>query len=200
MTDYLSKDFYKEMKAEVKTRVSLRRYEHIVNVAKTAKWLGETYGVDPKLCRLAGVLHDWDKGLTLEQEAEKARELGLDEVIDEMVIKDMPQLLHGPTAAVELGVRFPDMPTEVLHAIYVHTTACVDMSDLDMILYVADAIEPTRNYPELEELRAMVGNVTLFELYSTVYRLWTVGLVSDNRLLHPDTIDIYNQNVLKSCQ
>lgn len=200
MSDYLSKEFYKEMKEEVQTRVSEHRFEHIVSVAKTAKWLGKVYGVDPKKCRLAGILHDWNKGLTVQEEQEMARKYGLDAELGDLVIDEMPHLLHGPTAAACLAERFPDMPKDVLHAVAVHTTACENMSELDMIVYVADAIEPTRDYDELEELTNSVGNVTLFELFCNVYRLWTIKLILQNRLMYPKTIEIYNDLVAKSNQ
>ena len=104
----------------------------------------------------------------------------------------MPQLLHGPTAAAELANRFPDMPKSVINAIKVHTTADVVMSDMDKIIYVSDAIEPTRQYPELEELTSMIGNVALHELYVTVYKYWTIKLIERNKVLHPNTINIWN--------
>lgn len=195
MSDYLSKEFYEEMKAEVKTRVSEKRFEHIKSVAKTAKQLGEVYGCDAQKCRLAGILHDWDKGLSNEEEIAKAKKYHLDGEISEFVINEMPQLLHGPTAAAELHERFANFPEDVLHAIDVHTTACLEMNDLDMILYIADAIEPTRQYPELEEITSMVGKVSLFELYFTVYCYWTIRLLQRKKALYPATIEIYNNLV-----
>lgn len=192
MSNYLSKDFYREMKREVKKRVSEKRYSHIKNVAKVSKYLASIYGVDKKKARLGGILHDWDKGLNNEQIQEKCDLLGLKEQVSPFVYENMPQLLHGPTAAADLYYKYPGLPKDVLHAIFVHTTASTEMSDLDKVLYVADAIEPNRRYAELEEIQSLVGNVSLHELYKTVYVYWTLKLVEHKVVLHPSTIEIYN--------
>lgn len=192
MTDYRSKEFYKQMKGEVKERVSEERFEHIKSVAKTAKKIAKVYGCDYKLARLAGILHDWDKDLSDKEIVAKCEKFGIVDQLGQWNVANMPRLLHGPTAACELKKRFPDMPYEVISAISVHTTADVDMDEMDMIIYVADAIEPTRSYPELEELWDLVGKVSLFELYKTVYKYWLERLIEKNRVLHSNTIEIWN--------
>lgn len=197
MTDYLSKNFYKEMKEALRHRVSSRRFEHSKAVVKTCKWIAKTYGVDKEKARLAAILHDWDKGLTDEQEIEKAKKFGLCSTFSDWEMENLPNLLHGPTAAAEFYETYLLFPKDVLHAISVHTTADLSMSDLDMCLYVADAIEPTRDYRELDELRSLVGNVTLRELYEAVFCLWTIKLIECKKLIKPSTIDIYNNIVAK---
>lgn len=197
MIDVLSDEFFDEMKMSVKRRVSKKRFEHIKYVSKVCKYMAEVYGADAKKARLAGILHDWDKNLDNEEIQEKCRDLGIVDEVGRFVYDNMPQLLHGPTAAFELKKLYPDIPDDVLHAIYVHTTACIDMSDLDKILYVADAIEPNRAYDELRELQELVGHVSLHELYKTVYVYWTLKLVEHRVVLHPQTIEIYNDLVLE---
>lgn len=196
MEDYLSKEFYKEMKKTVEGRVSPERFEHIKSVAKTCKWIAKTYDLDVKKAKLAGILHDWDKGLTNDEEVEKACKLGLQKEFSAWEMEHLPNLLHGPTAAAEIVQKFNNFPRDVAHAIAVHTTACLSMNDLDMCLYVADAIEPTRKYPELEKLRDMVGKVSLRELFETVFFLWTIKLIEKKKLIYPKTLDVYNNMIL----
>ena len=195
MIDFRSDEFFKQMTAEVRERVSKKRFEHIVSVSKTAEKLASVYECDEKLARLAGILHDWDKGLNNDEIRLKCKTYSLVEQVGEWTIDNMPQLLHGPTAAAELHKRFPDMPAEVINAIRVHTTADLEMSDMDMIIYVSDAIEPTRQYPELDELTDMVGNVELDRLYQVVYKYWTIKIIERDRILHPQTINIWNHLV-----
>lgn len=197
MIDALRDEFFDEMKRTVKSRVSNKRYVHIKYVSKVCKYMAEVYDVDPQKARLAGILHDWDKGLNNTEIQAKTKELNMIDEVDRFVFDNMPQLLHGPTAARELGERYPEIPDDVLHAIYVHTTACKNMSDLDKILYVADAIEPNRTYDELGELQGLVGKVSLHEMYKTVYVYWTLKLVEHRVVLHPNTIDIYNGLVME---
>ena len=40
-------------------------------------------------------------------------------------------------------------------AIYWHTTGKADMSTLEKVLYLADYMEPTRDFPGVEELREL---------------------------------------------
>ena len=70
--------------------------------------------------------------------------------VDPYVLDTMPRLLHGPTAAAELVRAYPDLSADVVQAIARHTAAAVGMSDLDMIIYIADAIEPSRDFDGLE--------------------------------------------------
>lgn len=183
---------YERMSALAKKRVSKKRFKHMEGVARTAEQLARSYGADPALARLAGILHDWDKDLDNDQIREKARELGIQEEVGEWVAENMPQVLHGPTAAADLERRFPGIPSEVISAIRKHTIASREMSDLDKIIYIADALEPGRRFDEVQKLRAMMGVASLDELYFQVYRFWIQALVDKGCLLHPDTLAIWN--------
>lgn len=192
MLDYHDIKFFELLEKEVKKRVSEKRFLHIKNVSSTAEWLAKTYEEDTWDAKIAGILHDWDKGLSNDEVKEKVKKYNSKIKVDPWVVENMPQLLHGPTAAAELANLYPQLPHDVLRAIYYHTTATCDMAKLDMIIYVADAIEPTRQYSELEELTGMVGSSSLEALYANVYKYWTCKLIENNKLLHPDTIKIYN--------
>jgi HD superfamily phosphohydrolase YqeK len=76
-----------------------------------------------------------------------------------------------------------------------HTTAAMHMDPLDMVLYIADAIEPSRQFGRVDELRAAVDEVSLEELYYRTYEYWVFLLFERRKALHPDTIRIWNANV-----
>lgn len=191
--DALSDEFYEQMRAKAKERVSKKRFKHMKGVAKTAKRLAEVYGVDPHAAQLAGILHDWDKDLDNDQIRCKVKALGLEDHVGPWVAENMPQVVHGPTAAAELARDYPEIPAEVLEAIDKHTTASRSMSDLDKIIYIADALEPTRTFDKADELRAMIGTVSLDELYREVYGFWIEALIGMGALLHPSTLEIWNE-------
>ncbi len=197
MDDALSEEFYQARAEEVASRVSPKRFEHIEGVARTAELLARTYGADLARARLAGVLHDWDKGYDDETIRERACALGVDAFVGAWVMDHLPAVLHGPTAAEALARAFPQIPDDVIEAIRWHTTARIDMTDLDKIVYIADALEPSRRFAEADELRAGIGVLSLDELYHRVYRLWTLLLIERDRPLHPDTIQIWNAMVAK---
>lgn len=193
--DVLSDQFYSERAKELKDRVSEKRLAHIEGVAKCAVMLAQVYGIDERKARLAGLLHDWDKGYRNNAMRERVCDLGLDSSLDPWVVANLPEVLHGPTAAAALSRSFPEIPPDVIHAIEVHTVACKDMSDLDKIIYVADAIEPNRNYDGVDAIRAEVGKVQLDDLYRDVYKHWLSVLLEKEVVMHPDTIDIWNEMV-----
>lgn len=188
----LSEEFMEARRAQLQQRVSPKRFQHSLDVAATAERLAEVYGVDPRKARLAGLLHDWDKGYDDEGVRARVRELGMEGELDPVVVEDLPQVLHGHTAARALAHEFPQIPDDVLQAIDRHTVGAVDMAPLDMVLNVADAIEPGRSFGKVEELREAVGEVGLEELFFMVYGHWASLLLKRGRTVHPDTIRIFN--------
>ena len=191
--DPFSKQSYQAMRDLLKQRVKSKRFTHSVNVAKVARKLAKTYGYDPDIARMAGILHDWDKGLTNEELRDRARDLELE--IDPLVVSDMPWLLHGPTAAAALSREYPQFGDAVFQAIARHTSGAPDMAPLDCILYVADIIEPGRTFGDergIERLRSLVGTMPLEELYFEAFKYTLEFLVSTDRVLYPATIDTWN--------
>lgn len=191
--DALGRDFYDAREADLAERVSERRLAHIKGVAEMCAELAAVYGVDAASARLAGLLHDWDKGYDDDQIRERVRELGIEDEIGARVVEEMPRVLHGPTAAAALARTWPKIPSDIIEAIRTHTTASTTMSSLGKILYVADAIEPSRTFEDAPYLRSLIGAVSLDELYFLVYKFWTRALIDHDAVLHPDTIEIWNQ-------
>ena len=160
MADWRSEEFYKERRDELEKRVGPRRFKHSLGVSETAEALACVYGADKTAARVAGLLHDWDKGYDDPGILARADELGMELDAE---LSAMPRVLHGLTAAVALGRAFPELPPEVLAAVERHTLGAVDMSDLDMIVYIADALEPGRKGKMVQKLREKVGELELRE-------------------------------------
>ena len=193
----LTDGFYQARKAELEGRVSAKRFKHSMGVSKACMQLAETYGLDVRKARLAGLLHDWDKGLDDEQARARVYELGMEDEVSPFVVENMPAVLHGSTAARALARDFPEIPGDVLQAIDRHTTADEHMTPLDMALYIADAIEPSRQYGRIDELREDVGKCSLEELYFKTYEYWVFLLFERGKPLHPDTIRIWNSYTMR---
>ena len=167
------------------------RLAHSLSVASCAEGLALLYGVDPYKARLAGILHDWEKALTGEKIVARARELGIDMGVD---LELVAPLLHGIVAARELPYSYPEVPPEVWHAVKVHTTAAPQMSPLDMVLFVADGIEPLRpKTPGIEASRALVGSTALADLFWESFVGGIIYVLKGSRYLWPGTIGTYNR-------
>lgn len=182
------------MRLEADTRSQLaprkRRLEHSLSVAATAEHLAALYDVDPFLSKAAGLLHDWDKVVPRDELIERARRLGIDLGVP---LESVEPLLHGMVAARELPMRYPHLPHDVWHAIACHTSAAEDMGPLDMVLFVADGIEPLRrSSPGIEKTRSLVGHVSLEDLFWNAFVGGIVYVLEGGRYLYPRTIDIYN--------
>ncbi|MBQ3106747.1 MAG: bis(5'-nucleosyl)-tetraphosphatase (symmetrical) YqeK [Eggerthellaceae bacterium] len=193
----LSQEFFSARKSELVERVSSKRFEHVMGVVEACGKLAETYGVDVRKARLAGLLHDWDKGYDDAGIRARAEELGCAGELGVWLVENMPQVLHAHTAARALARDFPCIPADVIRAIDRHTTAAVDMTPLEMVLYVADAIEEGRRFGRIDQLRAAVGTVCLEELFFLTYEYWVLLLFERRKQLHPDTIAIWNALVAR---
>lgn len=115
--------------------------------------LAEKHGLNPEQAELAGLLHDCAKCLPLSQQQAIAREHRL--LLDKETLQS-ESILHGYAGAALAESEYGVKDVSVLAAIRCHTTGKVGMLPLDMAVYLADKIEPSRrSYPALEEVRTM---------------------------------------------
>lgn len=130
-----------------------KRVRHVLGVAETAVDIARRFGLDEEKLETAALLHDLCRALSNAELLERAEEYALP-ISD--VQRAKPMLLHGPVAAEEaqrgLGVTDP----EVYEAIYWHTTGTPGLGLIGQALYIADFAEPTRDYPEAAEARALL--------------------------------------------
>lgn len=171
-----------------------KRYRHSLGVAQTAASMALAYGVDAYQAYIAGLVHDWDKVVPPDELVARA-------IAYHLPISGSPalavQLLHGPVAAVELPQEFPDLPQPVLQAVARHTVAARDMTPLDMIVFVADAIEPGRRGEYADHLRSLVGEVPLEDLFLESFAEGLVYVIEGGRYVYPTAVEVYNSYVLK---
>ena len=139
-------------------------------------------------------MHDWDKVLDDHELLVRAAQYGVR-------VAGSPSaavgLLHGPVASYELPHIFEGIDASVCQAVARHTVGAVDMTPLDMVVFVADAIEPGRHGDYAERLRAMVGESSLEELFFQTFAQGLVYVISGGRYLYPTAIDIYNAYAAK---
>ena len=139
-------------KALAHSKLSEGRYGHTLRVAETAADLARVHSLDEDRARLSALVHDAARETGPEDFLRLAQEWDLPVGEPE---GQSPKLLHGPVAAElarrELGVE----DGEVLEAVRAHTTGKPGMGPLALVLYVADKIEPAREYPSVERLRKL---------------------------------------------
>jgi predicted HD superfamily hydrolase involved in NAD metabolism len=131
-------------------RTPQKRIAHVYGVLETARDMADRFGENRAQAEVAALLHDYAKAMPAAEQLAEARRRNL---IVDSTEELSPGLLHGPVGAALLEEQGLVTDPAVLDAIRWHTTGRVGMSRLAMILYVADAIEPTRDYPGVDEIR-----------------------------------------------
>ena len=163
-----------DYKARVKTMLSEKRYAHTLGVAEAARSLALHYGADPERAEVAAILHDCAKELPDARES---------------------KLLHAPLGASIAEKEFGVTDRDVLDAVRYHTTAKADMGLLTKIIYIADYIEPNRDYDGVSIMRELA--------YSDLDKAILMGLdftISDllaqGKTIHTDAVEARNYLIL----
>jgi predicted HD superfamily hydrolase involved in NAD metabolism len=128
------------------------RFAHTLRVARTAELLATAHGEDPLRARLAGLFHDLARLYPMERLVNECTERGMP--IDAFEAAH-PIVLHARLGAELARDDFGVTDEAILSAIRKHTVAGATMSPLDAILYLADGLEPGRDFAERADLLAL---------------------------------------------
>ena len=156
-------DDVKTMQAKLRAALGEPRFLHTMGVVRTAIVLAARYGADTQKARLAALLHDSARG------------------------EDRGALTHAATGERLAHEVYGVEDTEVLRAIRLHTTLGKGAGKLDKIIYIADMIEPGRDFPGVDRLRALAQE----DLDTAVYAglADTVAFVRQRgKAVHPDSL------------
>jgi len=141
----------KERMEAVRAQMPEKRWNHTLGVMETAVILADRFGADPEKADLAAILHDVAKYWPVDRMAELMRANGLDPEL----LEEDKELWHAPVGAFvaerDYGVRDAD----VLNAIRYHTSGRTGMSKLEMVVCLADYMEPGRQFPGVDRIREL---------------------------------------------
>lgn len=129
---------YDRFLVEVRTLVDERRFKHTQGVVLMALKLNEQLNLPYESVFLSALLHDVCKNYDLDKrkhcEANKPWE-------------------HAFTGADYVKTKLGITNEDIINAIRYHTTGRSNMSQLEKLIYLADIIEETRNFPGVDTLR-----------------------------------------------
>ena len=117
----------------VREKLKPSRYEHTKNVQELALEMASKYGVDVEKASIAALFHDYCKDSKLENN----------------------NLLHGGMASDIFENEFGMKDDDILNSIRYHTTGRAGMSPLELVVFLADTLEPGRTYSNVDELREL---------------------------------------------
>ena len=180
---------------EINKRLGLKQYlvpylmsSHPGSTMKEAVKLAEKYGADTEKAYTAGILHDCAKGYDTDEQIKLCQKYGV--VLDDITLACKP-VIHAPLGAKIAKAEYGVNDKDVLDAIMCHTVAKENMSLLDKIIYIADMIEPMRDFDGVEELRKAA--------YENIDRAFILGLkqsivfnAQKNKIIHPNTLSAWN--------
>ena len=128
-----------------------KRIPHVLGTEQEAIRLAERYGADVEKARIAALLHDCTKKLDMESQLALCDHYGIQ--LDELEQVSL-KLLHSKTGAALARDVF-GVDEEIYNAIWWHTTGHANMTLLEKIIYLADYIEPSRDFPGVDKLRSV---------------------------------------------
>ena len=190
---FIETTFYKMNIELIKdTALSLlteKRRIHTEGVLDTAIKLGKVYGLesdDLERVEIACLFHDVFRGRKGE---------ALNSLIDKYCLPnkyyDNANLAHGKLASAYIKSELGIEDTTILDAVSFHTTGRPEMSLIEKIVFIADAIEPGRDYPGVDGLRRLafsdIDRACLESLRGTVEHLKKSGVSEDE--IDPDTLN-----------
>lgn len=176
-----------ELMQEVQMHMSERRFQHVLGVEEMAVALAAKYGASEEKASIAALTHDYAK----ERPDEEFELIIQRDGYNLDLLNYGNAIWHGLIGASmvqrELGID----DEEILEAIRLHTTGAKDMSLLDKIIYVADYIEPGRNFPGVKEARELaLINLDEAVAYETKHTLQ--HLIEQEQQIYPKTIETFN--------
>ncbi|MFD0896174.1 bis(5'-nucleosyl)-tetraphosphatase (symmetrical) YqeK [Loigolactobacillus binensis] len=176
-----------ELLTRISEQLSASRFAHVQRVEQTAIKLAKKYGADVQRASIAGLVHDYAK----QRPDQEFKRIIRQQQLDPDLLTANNGIWHGVVGAYlveqELGIH----DTQILNAVRRHTIGAVEMTALDKIIFVADFIEPGRDFPGIEQARA-AANESLdagvrFEISNTLK-----FLLAKQVNIYPKTIDTYN--------
>ena len=140
-----------ELERVVVSLLNPNRVAHVLGCRDTAVELAKHWGADVTDAARAGILHDITKAIDGPLQLTLCEAYG--KILDAFSRK-YPKTLHALTGSM-VAERIFGENEAVVSAIRHHTTGKADMNLLEMIIYVADYMEPNRNFPGVEKLREL---------------------------------------------
>ncbi len=180
------------MQAMLKAALPPKRYRHSLAVYDLALELAALHGLDAGKAAVASLLHDCGREVPLRESAAAALKLGL--CPGELELAE-PVLLHSWLGVYFARHKYGIEDAEILEAIRYHTTGAPGMSRLATAVYLADMLEPARDFPEIGKLRRLARQ-DLDAALLAAYRHTIAYLLEEGLFIHPDCVNGYNQLLL----
>ncbi len=179
--------------AVIKERLTEKRFIHSLEVAKSAEYLAEKYGADKEKAYTAGLLHDIFKDTPKD---EQFTYIALNKIPLIKCELNAPKLFHAICGAHYIEHTLGIKDEDIISAVRYHTTGKADMTLFQKVLFIADFISADRDYDGVEIMREK-AEITLDKAILEGLSFTVTELIKGEKPIHPDTINAYNDAVIK---
>lgn len=181
-----------QLLSDLATKIKPKRYQHVLRVEATAIELAKQYGVDPEKASIAALMHDYAKDYPEEEMLALAQKRW-----DEPTLKEAnDNVWHGFAAATIAKERYHIEDEDILTAISAHTIGWTEMSPLVKVVFIADYMEPGRDFPGVKKARKLaykdINAAVTYKMVETIKHL-----ASEEVAIFLPTIEFYNQWILR---
>lgn len=177
----------------IKSRLNPQRFLHSMNVAESALELAPLYGADPQKAYTAGLLHDVMKNSLPVEQLLVMGEAGIELTDVEQANKKLWHAMAG-AAYIKFFMKIDD--EEIISAVRYHTTGKAGMTPLETTVYLADYVSAERTYPGVEDMRRLCRESADSAIcYALEFGI--PDLVKKGQVIHPDSIDLYNEVLIR---
>lgn len=177
---------------KLRETLSDSRFEHVLRVEKTAIALANKYNVSVEKASIAALVHDYAKQRPDEDFIKTIK----DKKMDKDLLNYGNAIWHGIVGAELIKTELGIWDEDILNAVRHHTTGAAIMTKLEQIIYMADYIEPGRDFDGVEQARLLtnqdLSSGVVFQIKQTLEYL-----IENNRSIYPKTIETYNAWVAK---
>lgn len=179
---------YTRLMDYLKENIDEKRIKHSIGTAEEAVQLAQLYGADTEKAYIAGLLHDVAKGKCKYGMMKIADEYGIS--VDDMEAENV-ELIHGKLGAAMVEKQLNIHDEDILCAIRWHTTGRTGMSLLEKIIYLADLVEPGRDFQGIDKIRKIAYHDIDKAMREALNQV--IGFVQSKGLsLHPYSLEAYN--------
>ena len=174
-----------EAYAYLRNNLRSDRYMHTLGVISVAKKLAKLNGVSEEKAEIAALSHDIAKNMSKEDMADIIKQNNIKLSLEESISK---QLWHSILAPIVARKELKIEDKDILGAIRWHTTGKENMTKLEKIIYIADMIEPSRQFEGVDEIRNVtlqnLDEGVLLGLTHTIEFLQSKNLIVDNNTIN----------------
>lgn len=181
----------RKLKNIIKPMLSEKRYRHSVLVGEMAKEIATYYGDDANLAQAGGILHDITKDMPFDEQLKILNKFGIILTDIEQSSKSVWHQISGGVY-VEKVLGFNDQ--ELIGSVRYHTTGKYGMTNIEKIVFLADATSLDRKYKDVDKLRKAIKiDLDYGMIVATKFSIQSC--IKKEQIIVPETIETYNEAI-----